>query len=478
MRYPYKQMLDAGRAFSSSDEDLDQLALFMTGDPEPIPAGYTYLGQFINHDITLELSAKDEQPIPPWGLRRVTPDELRNGRSPFLNLDTIYGFFDGSLEGKGFTRADLLTGDSGAELKLGDTGPVPGWGMGFAGKDLPRIPGQSAAMIVDARNDENLAIAQTQLAFMRFHNAIVHRGLAGAAQKPFEAARELVIQYYQWIIVHDYLPRIVKKSVLADVLLNRNQFYFPDKEFPFVPIEFSAAAFRVGHSMIRSSYNWNSTFNRDPGHTPATVSQLQQLTGSGGGLVNNQLPFDWAVNWNWFYEISIFDQGQKLNFASSIDTRLSEGLGTKPMIRELSIAARDLYRGRIHGMPTGQDVALVVLGSKKRVLRAEQIAALLPPGLKSIFSAETPLWFYLLAEAAIEERGSNLGEVGSRIVAETVIELIRHTTPSIFETNFSPNPLWSAWDGKFGMKELLRFVANGDESELDPLKDINSSQSK
>ena len=85
-------------------------------------------------------------------------------------------------------------------------------------------PGRSAAqrqkaVIPDPRNDENLAVAQTHLAMIRFHNRVVDTQLGGvpAAQK-FDTAREIVTKHYQWMIRTDYLPRIAKAAALAYAL--------------------------------------------------------------------------------------------------------------------------------------------------------------------------------------------------------------------------------------------------------------------
>lgn len=475
--FGYEKMLEINPAHSPSDTELDQLAKFMTERRVRVPAGYTYLGQFIDHDISLD-SAVFER-IQPWGT--ILSSNISNKRTPFLNLETIYGFESPSNPNDEPRRQLLLAENSKSLLKLGDTKATSIVNKVFVGKDLPRTPNSPMAQIVDSRNDENLAVAQTQVAFMRFHNAVVKYLNADDSTTTFEAARKIVIQHYQWIILKDYLPRIIKESVLNDVLTEGNKFYFPNPKVPFIPLEFSVAAFRFGHSMIRNSYNWNRFFNDDQFPSAATLKQLATLTGQGRLGNNNQLPGEWSINWNWFYETPDSPRG-KFNFAEAITTKISSALGLLPndsgafpttFDRSTSLPAKDLYRARALSLPNGQEVAKRIFGTDARILKPEQIAHLLPANLKYTFSKETPLWFYILAEAEIEEHGQTLGEVGSRIVAETIVTLIKLSNPSILKSNFNPNPDFFPHEKKFGMAQLLKFVktmaGNQGFDELNPI---------
>lgn len=480
IHFGYEPMFEINTPHNPSDSELNRLSEFMTTERNKIPAGYTYLGQFIDHDIALD----SEAGTPPWGT--IPSSNTSNKRTPFLDLETIYGF-EGPYEGDRPTRAQLLKENSNTLLKLGDTKPTPIVNRIFVGKDLPRMPDSPKALIVDSRNDDNLAVAQTQVAFMRFHNAVVKHLNLDDSTATFETARRIVIQHYQWIILKDYLPRILKTSVLNDVLTEGPQFYFPNPKTPFMPLEFSVAAFRLGHSMIRDRYNWNLLFNDDPftDAQPATLCELTKFTGRGGLGGRKQLVSDWLINWNWFYDISINEQHQKFNLAFAIDTKVAHGLRSvidpcnvpSTFSRETSLPAFDLYRARALGLPTGQAVAKIILGTKERILKPEQIANLLPADLKYVFSKHTPLWFYLLAEAEIEEQGQTLGDVGSRIIAETLVELIRHSKPSILNDDFQPNTDFCDSKGEFGMAPMLKFVRSIEDyqgfDQLNPLENVD-----
>jgi hypothetical protein len=267
-------------------------------DTDPtIPAGFTYLGQFVDHDLTLDRTGRSLGD-------QVTVPELLQGRSPALDLDSLYG--------RGPEHADdrLFYADDGVRLKMGTTVasafPDAGTNVDRDGFDLPRagagttLADQRAPLIPDTRNDENLAIAQTHLAFIRFHNKVVadiaSAGMSGRMQ--FETARDLVVRHYQWMLRTDLLPRLVDPAIVDDVFTNGRRFFevaaTDDDPYrygramagdtPTMPIEFSVAAFRAGHSMIRGAYQWNQVFNSDGPGGRATLLQLFTFTGVNGNF--------------------------------------------------------------------------------------------------------------------------------------------------------------------------------------------------
>src|SRR5215211_7741114 len=205
-----------------------KLALAMTeggGGFGQVPAGFTYFGQFVDHDMTFDKTTVS------FG-SNVSAADLIQGRSPALDLDSLYGKGPANPGSAKFYKDDR-------HFKLGKTEAVPG--------------------IPDKRNDENLAVAQTHLALQRFHNRVVDTSLppGTAANQRFIRAREIVVKHYQWVIRHDYLPRICEPSVVDDVFTNGRKVFEKNAaptDVPTMPIEFSVAAFRLGHSMIRRDY--------------------------------------------------------------------------------------------------------------------------------------------------------------------------------------------------------------------------------
>src|SRR5918996_1663562 len=120
------------------------------GGQSQIPAGFTYLGQFVDHDLTFDKTSVMLG-------QNVSPAQLLQGRSPSLDLDSLYG------AGPGDPASAKFYSD-GLHLKMGKTEAVPP-DAAKQGFDLPRVGTGSAAAkrkapIPDHRNDENLAVAQ------------------------------------------------------------------------------------------------------------------------------------------------------------------------------------------------------------------------------------------------------------------------------------------------------------------------------
>src|SRR3954451_19901815 len=234
---------------------------------------------------------------------KVTPAQLLQGRSPSLDLDSLYGAGPSDPQSAQFYDAD------GVHLKMGKT--VAAGGIGVKdGFDLPRGAGSGAAqkrraVIPDKRNDENLAVAQTHLAMIRFHNRVVDTLPASvpAAQR-FSTARDLVTKHYQWMVRTDYLPRIAAKAVVDDVFKNGRKAFEPSAaptSVPTMPIEFSVAAFRLGHSMVRRAYNWNRIFD-DGGGTLDFLFLFSSTSGDLGG--GARLPSNWIADFRRLYDFN------------------------------------------------------------------------------------------------------------------------------------------------------------------------------
>jgi hypothetical protein len=442
-----------------------------SGDSE-IPAGFTYLGQFVDHDMTFDRT----EGIPDGSL---DPAEIEQGRSPALELDSVYGRGPiGSPELYEPDKTHLRVGTTTGRPLFGVTDPFP--------NDLPRkAPGDLAAskqaIIGDPRNDENLLVAQTHLAFLAFHNKVVDRLAAGttAPKDLFGDARKTVIQHYQSIVLHDFLPRLVNPAVLQDVLQNGRRWYFPDGApsgtYLCMPVEFSVAAYRLGHSMIRGAYQWNRVFSSTglAGFVPQLTLffEFSALSGDLGG--SPTLPSDWIVDWRRLYDFS--ESGEtahpQLNFTRQIDTMLANALQNLPEFANAEqqhlkfLAARNLLRGRLVGLPTGQDVAakLGVTPLTPAEVASGAHAALIQA---QAFDVKTPLWFYILKEAEVRHAGQHLGDVGSRLVVETFHGLVEGSDFSILKES-AWKPLLPSHDpNRFTMNDLLRFV-----DDLNPLGD-------
>ncbi|MFT3743454.1 MAG: peroxidase family protein [Pyrinomonadaceae bacterium] len=462
-----------------------------------IPSGYTYFGQFIIHDISSIDGTNRHAPKDlPW--ENDKKDDywatVCNLHEPDFNLESIYG-----------RPADLNSEpvDSSSELpflRVGSTAPSGGPRQTSSLSypcDLPRKPNSYEVEIPDARNDENVVLAQTHLAFIKFHNVLVMK----LSERPeyqddgkfkrkelFDKARELNIRYYQRIILDDFLPRVVQTDDLiwAAHNLNSDRLHYQPYTDSFIPVEFAVAAFRFGHSMIRSKYEINAFFREDesdPALLPATLDQLQTFTGAS--KMNNNpsgsLPSEWIIDWNRFYQLD----NTKKNFAQTINTTLpKELLELQPLIvdttkgRANSIAALDLFRSRQFRLSSGQAIAHSMHVARLpayRIRKAINIKSVdksitkekrlqIKRDLIAQFSTNSPLWYYILLEAQSEET-RQLGPVGGRLVAQTICQLIYNSKISVLRDPVKNGDEFLL-DGRFSMPEMLRRIRNArlDES--------------
>ena len=421
----------------------------VAGDSD-IPGGYTYLGQFIDHDITatpgtVELTTSGQ----------VDPTTIPNARTPSLDLDCLYGLGPDD-------RPDLFEAD-GVHLKVGVTsetlpfepgGSIPGGGS----HDLPRNSDKSA-IIGDGRNDENLAVAQTHLAFIKFHNKKVDQiaaaeGLSGASL--FDRARAETTLHYQAIVLTDFLPRLIENGVLQDVLTNGRKLY-TDELKGCMPVEFAVGAYRMGHSMVRPDYEWNRIFNSEPGGVLGTFELLFEFSGVSGARVPGgtdqflgkpTLPSNWPVDWTRMYDFGAVPgvtTHPRMNFTREIDASMALALRTLPEFQQmpeviamppeeqqirLSLATRNLLRGRLLRLPSGQEcaTALGVAGLTSAEVASGPHGAIVEG---NGFHESTPLWYYVLREAKLRHDGNGLGPVGSRILAEVFVGLVEHAAVNV-----------------------------------------------
>jgi len=473
------------KALAETMEDLDELG---GANDSPIPAAYTYFGQFVDHDITFEVQPADLPPSFSGSMQQLLADDMvplplneiknviRNFRTATLDLDSLYDLP---------APRDPANGD---KLRLGTVNPLPQTTPPSAptqrppGKgddnDLPREPRSTdilhdrAALIGDPRNDENLIIGQLHVAFLKAHNRLVDEG------RTFEKAQRVLRRHYQHIVIQDHLKRVADPAIVDRILRKGNRWYKPSAKSFFMPLEFAVAAYRFGHTMVRARYDFNFNFNFSgaPGTTPATLQALFTFTALSGQIADlDTVPENWIIEW----ENIIGDGPNPGRNARRFDTQLAavEIVGDQPPVRAAlfrlqtpdgqpepglaaQLSARNLLRGYRMRLPTGQAVAkfLGLPALTPEQLRATsanpaQEQALLDGG----FLDRTPLWYYVLAEAK-HHGGKRLGPVGSTIVAEVLIGLVRRSDDSILRKSDWKPSLPSAKRGKFELADLLRFA--------------------
>jgi hypothetical protein len=467
-----------------------------------ISAGYTYLGQFIDHDITFDPASSLQ--------RQNDPDGLTDFRTPRFDLDNIYG--------RGPDDQPYLYQADGVRMLLGrrTTGSAhdpdgtrdvprntPAEGSPQAGTSAP----PRRALIGDPRNDENVIVSNLQATLLRFHNRVADRLATRLHRQPrFEEVQREVRFHYQWVVLHDFLPTIIgrdrvlallpelrgdgmrqgpsdfpadpKRAPIVD-FTPRLRFYKPHKS-AFIPIEFSVAAYRFGHSMIRPIYRLNTSLTKedfkfsDDGRQMIFASEdpardAESLAGF------RAFPAPWAVDWNLFVRMEAsppISGPTRLQRAYKIDTSLVNPLGALPQAvatGEHSLAARNLLRGHTMSLPSGQSVARAmgvtpIADKNLRVGKATEADNAGNPLLTSIsprFADNAPLWYYVLAEAQqgfVDNKTEiRLGEVGGLIVGEVFVGLLTNDSHSYVEQHpsWQPDPDLTSKGGMFGLAELI-----------------------
>lgn len=428
-------------------------------DSPTLDAGFTFFGQFIDHNITFD-------PTGDLG-RQVDPDATQNFRPPMLDLDHLYGSGP-------FASPLLYDGKVQHNLKLA---------VGDNGVDLARTE-DGTARIGDPRNDENLLLNQLHLAFIKFHNKVIDGLLAseltdvfgktfGPAPAPlpdqppanatldqllsvrsyyddvFAAAQQIVRWHYQWIIVHEYLPLVCGQETVDRILQHGLQFFRPAGD-PFIPVEFAVAAFRFMHPTIRSDYTINDKhtlplfpldFEQPPPTTPDQRADLR------GGAVAPEFAVD-------FRHLFAVDGGTIPQRAKRIEAKLNVRLLDLPPITDVpielgrqlrSLVVRNLLRSEVQQLPSGQDIS-----------RKIGVAPLSDGELGT--TGPIYLWYYILKEAEVRHHGGRLGAVGGTIVGEVLLGLL-DADPISYRSTY---PIWTPTladsEGRFGIADLLRFA--------------------
>ena len=403
-----------------ADDDLSDPITLITdpaksvGNPDnpSMTAGFTFLGQFLDHDMTFDPSSSLA--------RQQDPESIRNFRIPSLDLDNVYGGGPGAsphlynAEVDGGRTSLLVEKIPGSKAVSIDN---------KARSDLPRNS-QKTALIGDPRNDENLIVSQLHLALLRFHNKVVddvksELGPGHTFGEIFSEAQRVVRWHYQWLAIHEFLVTTVGQSLVDDVL-NNGLKHFTWHNDPYIPVEFSVAAYRFGHSQVRPSYRAN--------FGTSVTDATQQFFGLifDPGAADPDDPDDLRggrraprrfIDWQTFFDFGDGKSRRNKKIDTKLSTVLFELMG-QPQDEPTSLASRNLVRALTMKVPSGQ-----------RVAKAMQLPVLAPGDLDDLdtfhLQARTPLWFYVLREADVMSDGERLGPVGGRIVAEVIIGLIQ-----------------------------------------------------
>ncbi len=444
------------------------------------PAAYTYLGQFLAHEMTV---------YHPTGSNR--PPSMILAIDSAIDLKTIFlrpfnfprTLPEGVQEAEGLILSETIL-DSGTRF--------PGSGL----DDVPRRP-DGCPILFEPRNDQNLAVSQTHVAVTRFAQAAM-RILQKSGLSEDDLHRT-VIRHFQSVVLQDYLPRIVDPETYADVMEHGRVYVAPSNGNDpltsfYVPTEFSTAIFRFGHAMVQDCYApWN-TENPDKTVQSALASDLLGFSFAGGALTRGRLLQSWTTDWGHM----LGHPGETPNMARAIGTALSESLFCLPedlfqpsifdrpcldaQASRINLARRTLLAGALTNLPTGQTLAQLVqteldrAGSPCRIPILPPDALVIPDNQHATdimlegevgarFVDQTPLWVYILREAAICGDGNRLGPLGSRFVAETLSAAVEASGTGMIvkgiRQRFEPYPNFGGRSkDKFDYADLLTLAFN------------------
>jgi hypothetical protein len=412
-------------------------------------AGTTFMGQFMDHDMTFDIASRLAVPT--------VPERAPNDRTPSLDLDSVYGL--GPIADR--------------ELYVVYTGQAAKFKVESGGlfEDLPRTA-EGDAIIADPRNDENLMIAGLHAACLLFHNKAVDLIASNSRRSSpgeiFESARQLTRWHYQWLILHEVLPLFIGQKLVDDILHRGRKFYRP--EVAFIPVEFQGAAYRFGHTLVRPSYRANlAGDNGTPFFgmifDPAGEGQADPVDLRGGARAPRRF-----IGWQTFFDFgpTFTDPGAitpAVRPNKLIDTKISTPLFHLPLgaipgaeLQPTALPQRNLLRHITWQLPSGQSIARHI---NVPALSAADLSELRQFGHN--LDTSTPLWYYILKEAKVMgEGGRRLGPVGGRIVGEVLVGLLQLSSRSFL----SVAPRWKptlptrsgGGTGDFRMVDFLTFA--------------------
>jgi len=402
-------------------------------------AGTTFIGQFLDHDMTFDKTSRLGFPT--------NPTSAPNARVPLFDLDSVYG-------GGPASSPELYTLADPIKFKVESGGLF---------EDLPRNSSTNAAIIADPRNDENMMISGLQAACLKFHNNAVDLvRSANPGISDFDAffkARRLAVWHYQWIILHEFLPLFAGQPLVNEILSGGRKFYRPRDE-AFIPVEFQIS-YRFGHSMVRPSYRAN--LKGDNGNPffgmifqPEGEGQADPIDLRGGARAARRF-----IGWQTLFKFpGALETDVRPN--KRIDTKISTPLFNLPLgtifsgTPPVSLMTRNLLRCLTWLLPSGQAIAKAMNVPQLGDGDLAELKAFAPS-----FVSSTPLFYYILKEAELTQDGLRLGAVGGRIVGEVFTGLLQLDAESYLNVQPSWLPTLPTFGGtpeSFRMIDFLKFA--------------------
>ena len=437
-----------------------------------IPSGYTYLLQFVAHDLVHSAI--------PLSVTGVLGADTANARRTALKLETLFG--SGPVGSPFIYAQDTPNDERRTKLRLGrmrwkdqnvesgcpfrDIARTPAENVTGIDRSIPgRRVALTEALVADPRNDDHALMSQLTALFAQLHNGLVDivrhgeplvavNANLGAAYKRFLCARDALTAIYHSVVQKDLMKRVVHPAIYAAYASPNRSFLdhvahdssaargAPAPNNWQIPLEFSHGAFRFGHAMVRPEYVINDQSTHD------LVNTLEKT--SANDPVNMPLDSTWIVRWSRFFEIG----GSRPNFSRRIGPFLSDGLGHDKIFpavdqtNRVGLLYRDLLGSAIAGLWSVDALIAEISIRRPRFIALSRLLADRPYRVAQIrewLSAEPsygrltsddietlandpPLPFFVLFEAMHQPQaeGLRLGPLGSVLICEVIFSALEH----------------------------------------------------
>lgn len=434
-------------------------AMFVGSAPiSNIPAAYTYFGQFLAHDMSY------------MALESTPNGKYWVNKNAFhaLQFNSLFG----TIEKPGDPSSDWVCH---AGTALGKDNSIPKTLEPCF--DLPRNVLTGKPRCKDPRADSNLALAQMHVLLVRFHQK-----LAIAFALTESEAKRATKQHLQAVVLTDYLQRIIPCNIYDEVMCSGRRVVATDSSTDFlIPLEFAAAVFRFGHSMIQNVYSpWGLSWplGQDISYPEesASLGTLLHFT-SAKAIVSENLEYAWGQFWRHWVGFSLDGKEDIHLMAARISTQINRDFRSVPRKNfpdvqspedSFNLPFQTLVRGAKFLLPSGQELAnlfgekniLNVAGFLKNDGRFSNVAN------DQSLQQHTPLWFFTLAEAEVVGSGK-LGPVAARTVMETFHAALSADQSGILDADGTMKsfvdfesmiPTRSGSKAKLTLEDIVRFT--------------------
>ncbi|WP_226992186.1 peroxidase family protein [Aliiglaciecola lipolytica] len=311
-----------------------------------IPGGYTYFGQFIDHDLVLSQDSCTNLNNEKKGCDSEWFEHYKICRKVGLNLNPVYAGNDNWCKccGKLLFRTESSPNTCQGEAI-----------------DIPRNFEKRISLIPDKRNDENWLVAQLHLQFIKLHNKFCDLDVESKnSYQKFDKSKSKCIQVYRQIIKNDYLKRILSEDVYQFVIDDKstlrslkNWSRETANNSSKLQLIFEKAAFRFGHTMVRESYILRKSSNSIP--LRMDIDELFRFS-MNGARKNNISNKSHVVEWDMLFDGYSFNESHPVFPA----IRFKLPLLTCP---ENHLAIRNLIRGEFYELPSFNRVCLEIKSS-------------------------------------------------------------------------------------------------------------------